>query len=191
MRTHLGSARSIECRTRPQYVLRLKRDSGRSRRPGREDVIVMYDCFLLLYIQDSICALVWRQDKQRRRQVTELHAWVNTTALLLPRHVVVWGWMKCWTIPKSDGKGIHLGWEDSRLVKAYIHGLAQCLLFDELKKRPGGLMVRVCLILRTLPIKTWSLTPISVRFRFTDLTLSLKIAGCKFTLLATQTKSLG
>lgn len=54
--THLGSARSIECRTRPQYVLRLKRDSGRSRRPGREDVMVMNDCFFArVYSRQHLC----------------------------------------------------------------------------------------------------------------------------------------
>ena len=33
---HLGSERSAECRTRPQYELRSYREAGSSRWPGRD-----------------------------------------------------------------------------------------------------------------------------------------------------------
>jgi hypothetical protein len=37
--SHLGSEILAECRTRPQYVLRSNCDTGRSRLPGKEDVM--------------------------------------------------------------------------------------------------------------------------------------------------------
>lgn len=40
IKAHLGSERSAECLTRPQYVLRSYCDAGRSRFPGKEADIV-------------------------------------------------------------------------------------------------------------------------------------------------------